>query len=270
MKLRILSDLHIEFHPFSIPRTSHDKETVLVLAGDIGVVYRRDELQKFLRSAAKQFRSVIYVLGNHEFYRGVWPDAMAALRNWALPDNVHVLERQWVRIDDIIFVGATLWTDFEGNDAQAMQAAECTLNDYHYIRVGAGDESEHCRLRPQMLLEDHSQSIVWLDATLSEFRRRGERCVLVTHHGISQASIHDSYRDSAVNGSFVSDCAALVERTRPELAIHGHVHNSFDYQIGNGANSTRVVVNPRGYTRRDDSQENPVFDPFLTIDLGIS
>lgn len=270
MKLRILSDLHIEFHPFSIPTTDHDKETVLILAGDIGVIYRRDELQAFLRTAANQFRAVIYVLGNHEFYRGIWPDAMAALRDWALPDNVYVLERQWVRIDDIIFVGATLWTDFDDGDKHVMQAAERTLNDFHYIRVGAGDESEHCRLRPQMILGDHYESLAWLDATLSEFRRRGERCVLVTHHGISLTSIHETYRDNALNGAFVSDCTALVERTRPELAIHGHVHNSFDYQLGSDTEGTRVLANPRGYTQRDDTQENPTFDPFLTIDLGIS
>lgn len=269
MKLRILSDLHIEFHPFSIPVTDHDAETVLVLAGDIGVIHRRDELESFLRAAARQFRAVIYVLGNHEFYRGIWPDAMDELRDWILPGNVHILERQWVRIDDIVFVGATLWTDFDGGDVQVMQAAESILNDFHYIRVGAGDESEQCRLRAQMVLDDHLESLDWLDATLSRFRKRGERCVLVTHHGVSTYSIHETYRDNDLNGAFVSDCAALVERTRPELAIHGHVHNSFDYRLGDSSGNTRVLVNPRGYTRRDDSQENPMFDPFLTIDLGI-
>lgn len=270
MKLRILSDLHIEFHPFTIPATDQDQETVLILAGDIGVIYRRDELLSFLRAAARQFRAVIYVLGNHEFYRGIWPDAMDSLRSWALPDNVHVLERQCVRIDDIIFVGATLWSDFDGGDTQAMLAAERTLNDFHYIRIDAGDETEPCRLRAQMLLADFHQSLAWLDATLSEHYSRGERCVLITHHGISRASIHATYRDNALNGAFVSDCAALVQRTRPELAIHGHVHNSFDYRIGSSADSTRVIVNPRGYTRRDNTQENPAFDPLLTIDLGAS
>lgn len=267
MKLRILSDLHIEFYPFAIPRTTEDDQTILILAGDIGVIHQREELESFLRAAAKQFRAVIYVLGNHEFYRGVWPDAQDALRTWNLPDNLHVLERQWVRIDDIIFVGATLWTDFEGGDAHIMEAVENTLNDYHYIRVSPGNDTEECKLKPTMILDDHRRSLAWLDKTLGEFHRRGERCVLVTHHGVSHLSIHDTYRDNPLNGAFVSDCTALIERSRPELAIHGHVHNSFDYRLGRKPNETRVIVNPRGYTRSDDTQENPVFDPVLTIDL---
>ena len=124
MKLRILSDLHIEFHPFEIPPLKTDRETVLILAGDIGVIHRKTELKSFLRQAAAQFRAVIYVLGNHEFYRGVWPDALQTLRTWHLPDNIHVLERQWVKIDDIVFLGTTFWSDFDNKDPTAMQNAE--------------------------------------------------------------------------------------------------------------------------------------------------
>lgn len=266
MKLRILSDLHIEFHPFAIPQTGHDQETVLILAGDIGVIHRRAELESFLRSAASQFRAVIYVAGNHEFYRSVWPDALEGLRSWNLPENLYVLERQSIEIDDITFVGVTLWTDFDGEDARVMQAADQTLNDFHYISVntsGAGLD----RLTSQHVLDDYKRSLNWLGTTLSSLRTRGKRCVLVTHHGISRLSIHESYRDNPLNGAFVTDCEDLLKRTRPELVVHGHVHNSFDYVLGTHADATRVVVNPRGYTRCDDTQENPVFDPFLSINL---
>lgn len=264
MKLRILSDLHIEFHPFTIPRTEHDAGSVLILAGDIGVIHRRAELESFLRSAAGQFRAVIYVLGNHEFYRGIWPDAKDDILGWSLPDNVYLLERQWVQIDDIIFVGATLWTDFDGDDLSVMLEAERTLHDFHYISVHGTDKTMPRAIGAEMMLQDHKQSLSWLYSTLNEVQAQGKRCVLVTHHGVSRLSIHESYRDDPLNGAFVSDCTHLLEQTRPELVIHGHVHNSFDYVLG----STRVVVNPRGYTRTDDSQENPAFDPFFTIDLG--
>src|SRR5690554_4863265 len=140
MKLRILSDLHIEFHPFMIPQTVHDGETVLILAGDIGVIHRRAELESFLRQAATQFRAVIYVLGNHEFYRGIWPDARDHLLSWSLPENVHVLERESVQIDNITFVGTTLWTDFDDEDLSVMLEAGQILLDFHYIRVdGTGE-----------------------------------------------------------------------------------------------------------------------------------
>lgn len=267
MKLRILSDLHIEFHPFEIPPESQDNDTVLILAGDIGVVHRRAELESFLRQAAARFRAVIYVMGNHEYYHGSWPDSMERLRSWGLPGNIHVLERQWVQIDDIVFVGATLWTDFDGQDAAVIQAAGQVMNDFHYISVDTQTEMPTGRLTPQHVIEDHKQSLGWLEVTLDKFRRQGKRCVLVTHHGVSRLSIHETYQDNALNGAFVSDCTGLLERTRPELVVHGHVHNSFDYVIGSSPDATRVIVNPRGYTRSDDTQENPVFDPLLTIYL---
>jgi hypothetical protein len=48
-------------------------------------------------------------------------------------------------------------------------------------------------------------------------------------------------------------------RPRIDLFIHGHVHNSADYQVG----CTRVICNPHGY-----GNENPAFDPALIVELG--
>lgn len=266
MKLRILSDLHIEFHPFAIPALEDDAHTILILAGDIGVIRRGDELLSFLQHAARQFRAVIYVMGNHEYYAGVWPDAANTLLGWDLPANVYVLGRTSVCIDGVVFVGATLWSDFDCGSSDTMQDAAHTLNDFHYIKTpGASDVPRN--LLPQDVLADHQKSLDWLDRTLSIFQAERQPCVLVTHHGVSRLSIHEDYKDNSLNGAFVSACDWLIQKTRPVLVVHGHVHNSFDYYIQGDAGSTRVVVNPRGYTRRDDTQENPSFDPFLTIDL---
>lgn len=271
MKIRVLSDLHIEFHPFRIPPAAHDAETVLVLAGDIGVIHRRSELEGFLRAAAQQFRAIVYVLGNHEYYRGQWPQALDVLRSWPLPANVHVLERQTVQIDGIVFVGTTLWSDFEGGNQEVMRAAGQAMNDFHYIRrpgnAGNDDDDGARALTPGDVLEDHYRSRAWLQATLEDLHRRGQRCVVVTHHGVSLQSVHADYEGNAFNGAFVSDCEALFRQAAPELIVHGHVHNSFDYPLATARGSCRVVVNPRGYTRRDDTQENPLFDPGLTIEL---
>lgn len=62
MKAHILNDLHIEFGDFEPPATDAD---VVVLAGDIGVGMGG------LHWAQDRFpdRPVVYVPGNHEFYR---------------------------------------------------------------------------------------------------------------------------------------------------------------------------------------------------------
>lgn len=66
MRLHVLSDLHIEFDDFEPPETSAD---VVVLAGDthVGV--------KGIEWAAQAFpdKPILYVPGNHEFYRQAIP-----------------------------------------------------------------------------------------------------------------------------------------------------------------------------------------------------
>jgi len=61
MKIQVMSDLHLEFGAFEIPRTDAD---VIVLAGDIHVGIKAIDWIK------NQTKPVIYVLGNHEYYYG--------------------------------------------------------------------------------------------------------------------------------------------------------------------------------------------------------
>ena len=66
MLVRLYSDIHLEFGDFVIPPVDGDDETVLVLAGDITV---GDKHKNFILDACDQFKHVIYVHGNHEYYR---------------------------------------------------------------------------------------------------------------------------------------------------------------------------------------------------------
>lgn len=264
MLCRILSDLHLEFHPFTIPALAADAESVLVLAGDIGAVSQPEPLHEFLVRAGQQFRAVIYVLGNHEFYLSRWPGALARIRGWGLPANVHVLERDVVEIDGVAFVGATLWTDFDRGRPVAMIAARHHMDDFQLIGRDLDPESPDQRPRflPEHALADHRRSRAWLSQTLGELCDHGKKAVLVTHHGITPGAIHERFRGSSLNGAFVSDLTPLLRKTKPALAIHGHVHDSFDYVV----HDTRIVTNPRGYTRVAYTQENKKFDPRLTIE----
>jgi Icc-related predicted phosphoesterase len=57
-----------------------------------------------------------------------------------------------------------------------------------------------------------------------------------------------------VNGAYASDLSELILDTQPAVWFHGHVHNSFDYLVGD----TIVLCNPRGYV-----DQNPTFNPGL-------
>jgi len=231
MKLHILNDLHIEFGDFEPPDTDAD---VVILAGDIGVGVAG------LHWAAAHFadRPVIYVPGNHEFYHhdiGLLDELRAAA-----PAHVHVLDNDEVNIGGVRFLGATLWTDFalDGESEQlfALQYARQRMNDFAIISNGA-------RLfRPEDALKLHVKSRRWIAAKLDEPCAGGT--VVVTHHAPSARSIHERFAGSPLSAAFASDLENIMGADRAALWIHGHMHDSFDYEI----NGTRVVCNPRGYT----------------------
>jgi len=67
-KFQIVSDLHIEYRndeipdPLSLITPTADN---LILAGDIGSLYKFNQLKGFLQNLCKYFKNVLYVPGNH-------------------------------------------------------------------------------------------------------------------------------------------------------------------------------------------------------------
>ena len=104
MKFQLVSDIHLEFgHTVHIHNAGAD---VLVLAGDICMARAFKNPDRnisnlgyyhFFDEVCKNFRSVVYVLGNHEHYKGTFNDSVnllkAALADY---DNLHILDNEWV------------------------------------------------------------------------------------------------------------------------------------------------------------------------------
>jgi predicted MPP superfamily phosphohydrolase len=105
MKIQIVSDLHQEFGYTDLRFGQAD---LVILAGDTHVGTKGIE---WVESVVKGV-PVIYILGNHEYYKGSYPRTLRKIRAAAEGTNVHVLENKSVEIDGITFHGATLWTNF--------------------------------------------------------------------------------------------------------------------------------------------------------------
>src|SRR5210317_1391978 len=114
MKIKLYSDLHIEFEVFFPPQYKEDKDTILVLAGDICPL-ERGMAKAFLLMCAEEYKEVIYIPGNHEYYGGnlkqSWLNMKAKIE--AESDNVHMLDNETKVIDGVAFIGSTLWADFD-------------------------------------------------------------------------------------------------------------------------------------------------------------
>ena len=101
MRLHILSDLHLEFEPFTPPAVGAD---AVILAGDVSTG------RNGLKWALKNFADlpVIYVLGNHEFYGQKLQKLIAELKEMAQGTNVHLLENESCTIGEVTFLGDSL------------------------------------------------------------------------------------------------------------------------------------------------------------------
>lgn len=249
MKVRVLSDLHLEFGAWEPPAAPAD---VVVLAGDItpgprGLAWAREHFPD---------TPIVYVLGNHEFYGEVFETATASAREQAAGLGVHLLECDAVVIGGVRILGCTLWTDFrlEGGraaEARAKLEARHLMNDFRVIRCAGGT------FTPDDAQRLHERAREWLGHRLAE--PFDGPTVVVTHHLPHRRSIHPRYAHHPLNPCFATHLPKLVQRP-VALWIHGHTHESMDYRV----RGTRVVCNPRGYFPHD---MNPSFDPALVVEI---
>jgi len=248
MRLQILSDLHLEFEPFTPPAVEAD---AVILAGDVSTG------RNGLKWALKNFpdRPVIYVLGNHEFYGQKLQKLTAELREMARGTNVHLLENESCTLGEVTFLGATLWTDFalNGNPVVSEVVAQTGMNDYRRIRTSPN----YRRLRPSDTRQLHAQSRKYLEDEL--LKPKGRKVVVVTHHAPSPDSIPPAFNGDAFNPAFASDMRQFITKTGAKLWIHGHIHSPADYRIGD----TRVLANPRGYP----TESRQGFNPGLVLEV---
>lgn len=254
MKLHILSDLHLSASAFDAPETDAD---VIILAGDIA------RPEKAVAWAKQLSKPVIYILGNHEFYGSSIAATVQELGQLCRGSNVYVLYDDVLDIAGVRFLGTTLWTDFmlfgevgEQRDF-AIDMASMMLRDFSRIYR---DDPLGEVFTPADAMTQFQQHANWLDSQLNTpFLGK---TVVITHHSPSIKSIHPRFEFSPLNACFVSDAEWLLDGKRAALWIHGHTHNSFDYDV----KGTRVVCNPRGYCT-EDVIENPDFDPALVIEV---
>jgi len=266
-RLLVLSDLHLEFGDFDPPDSSIFD--MVVLAGDIwnGV----EGVEWAANPATFAGKPVVYVPGNHEFYRHERTNTLSMLRETANGTNVCLLDRDEVVIEGIRFLGATLWTDFKldvekgVSVERAMWDAKFHLNDFcGLIRQRLRNSASESAFTAQQSAKEHALSRAWLRKQLkvSIDDESIVSTVVVTHHAPSDRSMHPMFIQSRLNPSFYSALPPEFFQTA-NLWIHGHVHNSSDYLH----HRTRIVANPRGYIRRNGSIENPDFKSDLIVEV---
>ena len=277
MKINVISDLHLDFADLTLPGGD-----VLILSGDIcearhlkksmynpdmvlfeheDKLQRPDRYYRFLEEECSKYREVVMVMGNHEHYGYNYQKTYAHIAA-NLPANITLLENQTHAIDDVVFVGATLWTDMNKVDPLTMFHMKSAMNDYKQITQFNEAKNVYHRLDPERTVSDHFASKKFIAETVEN--KFDQKFVVVTHHAPSKASIKPQYAgDTLMNGAYSSDLSEMIlQNPQIKLWTHGHTHDVFDYMIG----STRIVCNPRGYHNYEERAHQFRADEF-TIEL---
>jgi len=250
MRIHVLSDLHQEFGEVDVPSVDSD---CVILAGDIA---NKENGLRWIRCRFPDV-PVIYICGNHEYYGDKLPRLTERLRKAAADSNIHFLEDDFVTIGGVCFFGCTLWTDMALHGDWLVGAAEAagSMNDYKRVRNSSRGYS-HLSPRDTRLL--HAGS---LHAMTQFFATHDSRnSVIVTHHAPSIRSLPEDRQTELVSCAYASRLDGFIEQHQPRLWIHGHIHRSNDYLIG----QTRILANPRAYP----DEPNPDFVPDLVVTLG--
>lgn len=244
MKIHYMSDLHLEF---GTPKKVFDdlEGDILILAGDI--IDAKFHGLDTLKYICSKFNTVIEILGNHEFYKGKFGLVYDNLKE-VLPDNVYLLEDEYIELNGIRFIGCTLWSYMNEVDCYF---AKMRMNDYRVIRSGPRKEPWLRKLSPTETVAKHLKSARYLDDNITN------NSVVITHHAPSFKSCNPDYEG---NTAYATDLSDMMLENKPTFWIHGHMHETQNYMIGD----TNILANPFGY-HANSTNNNFVLNKYFTI-----
>lgn len=256
MKILLVSDLHTDINKKILKEYNFGflkklKEVdVLLICGDIaGSCYYSmqaiENIQKYIEDNNLNTK-VLFTIGNHEPYsydieHKTIEEINRYLRN-NYKGNIHFLQDDYKIIDDYIFFGATMYTNFElyGNPEYITRMVAHEINDFKYCKTGITGNMH------TVLPVDYQHKFIKTRYLLKELckKYKDKNIVVFTHFGPSGNSISENYVGNMLNPYYCSDLENLINKHKNiKLWCHGHTHNQFDYKIGN----TTILCNPYGY-----------------------
>jgi predicted phosphodiesterase len=228
MRVRILSDLHLEFSMAPVEWLKRQPPAdLLILAGDLCTPDTvESRLNALFETAAAKHRAVVCVLGNHEYYSSLGPDEVESMfRAASQKHDVALLENETVWFENVQIVGTTLWS-------APTIGAHARMSDSQFVNQ-------------KWVLQKHQAAVDFLHSLPSTEEKR----IVVTHHLPSFSLVHPRFRLSGeINTAFASDSVDLP-KIQADVWAFGHTHTECDTFLG----KTRFVCSPWGYPneRRD-------------------
>jgi predicted phosphohydrolase len=230
---QIASDLHIEYKNNDVPDPLSLITPVadyLILAGDIGSFYKINQLQKFLTELCKHFVKVFYIPGNQEYYMfkeyKPLPFDYLLKRMYEIENNINnlfILNRSSIIINDICITGCTLWSK-----------PEIEIPKY-IVRING--------INNKIYEENHKSDLMYIEKMIDYTQNNNLKLLVVTHYCPTYKVLENTKRKDKYISLYVSNLDNLLTSEKVNTWVCGHIHKNFDFFTENG---TRVVGNQKG------------------------
>lgn len=234
VNFQISSDMHIEYKSDEVPDPLNliiPSADVLILAGDIGSFYKMDQLKSFLQKLCSYFKVVIYVPGNHEYYKqkGYQPEKMNVLLKRFIDieksiNNLYVLNRTSALIDDVCIVGCTLWS-------------KPTIHVPNFIVRIEG-------MNTNLYNQKFNSDLEYIKKMSDYCSKKQLKLLVVTHHCPTYSVItsNKKKKDKYIS-LYASHLDDLLIRDKVHTWVSGHIHSNFDLITEGG---THLIGNQKG------------------------
>lgn len=213
MKIRLLSDLHLEFSGFEY---TYQGEDVLVLAGDIIDGNNVHRLNYWLETVPETV-SVVYVPGNHEFYHTSIEAGLERLAELAQQrDSFCLLQNDWnYKIyDDVVyyFFGGTQFSYIHDDLADLRDFR--LLGDFKYTHNHS--------------IKKHNEQFNLFNEAYDDFiklhKKQSCKTIGISHFLPSASCIQSKYEGNSLNTYFYADNDERVKQA--DLWLFGHCIDS--------------------------------------------
>lgn len=267
MKINFMSDLHLDINRQVHPGILEVKGDVCILAGDTTEAFdlashRNDaeakttqrKFDSVMDAICQNFSRVLYIAGNHEHYRSAYTSTHSIIRDYLGVrgyNNVTVMENQVEVIEDVTFLAATLWTDFNKRNPLSMMMCRDGMNDFKRIYTDA----RKTLITPEQIAGNHDYSKNWLLGMLA--MTSGKR-VVITHHAPSRQA---ETMPTHLSDAYASNLDEDFQDFDVDLWVHGHTHTNIEYQIG----KIPVMTNQFGYLGYEPCPRTFIPDKFMEI-----
>jgi predicted phosphodiesterase len=262
IKIQLLSDIHLEYFN-DYPGLLYFVKPIapiLVLAGDI-CYYKHKHFLTFFQEASFYFKYVVFVPGNHEYYTNTEIDIHFKdfdivnnnIRNKLKHlTNVKMLQKQSFTLNNVKFLGTTLWYDTPASDKR-FDGIVYTQNENFILY------NNHLMPDPSKICRINRSQYNWLSNELNDCK--DVYTVVITHYLPSEKCISPLFKNSPDNYLFYTTCNQLFKKVN--TWIYGHTHIGQQQYI----DTCLVLGNPRGLQKEQNIYHDYKYNKECIIEI---